>query len=196
MKLKKIQSAEEKQKKEQRLKLFMAIFVTVLLGASTAAYALMETGSSESKKYGDFTFVRADNGGWQIKKTNIITSYLPQDVENITLKGNPELDDFSGTVYFNALGSIEISAANELLRVLPSEKAVLSCSPENENETFCADLPLKSCDDASSGMPVISFEQSNETSISYSNYCLTIKADNENALKAMDRIIFGLYSVI
>ena len=196
MKLPKIQSAEEKQKKEQRLKLFMAIFVTVILGASTAAYALMETGSSTNKKYGDFTFIRSDNGGWQLKKTSIVTSYLPQDVKNITLTGSPKLDDFSGTLYFNALGTVEISAANELLKLLPSEKAILSCSPENENESFCADLPLKSCADASSGMPVISFEQSNETSASYSNYCLIINSDNENALRVMDRIIFELYSVI
>jgi len=195
MKLAKIQSAAEKEKKERRTRLWMAVFVTVILGASTAAYALMETQSAEKRSYKEFTFYRTDSG-WQPKKMNIVTSYLPQDVENITIDGNLDLKDFSGIVYVNALGNADLNAANELIRTLNVEKATLSCSPENENESFCSELPIKSCADASPGNEVIIFESSNETSIKYSDYCLTITGQSDDILKAVDRTIFGLYSII
>jgi len=191
----KIQSAAEKERKERKTRIWMAIVVTVLLGASTAAYALMETGTTEKKVYNGITFYRTENG-WQPKKMDIVTSYLPQDVENITIDGNIKLNDFSGVVYVNALGNADLNAANELIRTLKVNKATLSCSPKNENESFCAELPIKSCDDAASGSGVIIFENSNETSVSYDNYCLTIKTDSENTLKVVDRIIFGLYGII
>jgi len=173
----------------------MAVFVIVILGASIAGYALMDTQSSEKKSYNGITFSKTDSG-WQPKKMSIVTSYLPQDVENITVDGVLNLNDFSGTVYVNALGNADLNSANELIKTLKVSKATLSCSPENENESFCSDLPIKSCADASSGSEVIVFESSNETSVKYSNYCLTINGQSDETLKAIDRAIFGLYSII
>jgi hypothetical protein len=196
MALSKIQTAEEKEKKDKRLKIFMTIFMVVVLGASTAAYALIDTGSSQRKTYNGITFTLTQSG-WNPKKMNIYTSYLPSDVENISIDGSPSLDSLKGNLYLNALGNNELNAANELLKTLAIEKRpTLACSPAYENESFCADLPIKSCDDASAESPLISFEQANETSISYKNYCLVIKGDNENMIKAADRVIFGLYGII
>jgi hypothetical protein len=195
MKIARIETAQERERKEKRMRTIMAIVVTLLLGASTAAYALMETSSTEKKEYNGFKFTQTDSG-WKEKKTGITTSYLPSDVENITLNGNPGLDDFSGNAYVAALSSQEITAVNELLRTLSIEKASPACSVRYENESFCADLPIKSCNDASKGSNVIIFESSNETSIDYGNYCITIKGSSEDAVKSADRIIFALYSII
>jgi len=193
--LPKIQTASEKEAKERKARIWMTVIVVVILGASTAAYALMETQSSEKAKYKELTFTRTE-GGWRAKDMNFYATYLPQDVENITVSGNLNLDDFSGTAYINAFGAADINVANELIRTMPLEKAVLSCAPENENESFCSDLPIKSCSDASEGNPIISFEYSNETSVSYDDFCLVISTDKENSLKAADRAIYGLYKII
>jgi hypothetical protein len=192
--LKKIQTAEEKERKEKRTRTLMAILVTVILGASTAAYALMDTQSSEKKSYNGFTFTMTQNG-WQAKKMNFFTKYLPQDVENITIPSF-NLSYFSGNIYLVAIGSQEMSAATELLRTLQIEKVILSCTAKDENTAFCSDLPIKSCDDARSGNNVIIFESANETSVAYNNYCLTVKGESENLVKASDRIIFSLYNII
>jgi hypothetical protein len=195
MKIPKIESVEQKEKREKRLRTIMAIIVTFILGASTAAYALMETSSVEKKIYNGFKFTQTDRG-WQEKETGIVTSYLPSDVENISLSGNPKISDFSGNVYVAALSSAEINAVNELLRTMNIEKATPVCSVEYENESFCLDLPIKSCDDANQGSNVIIFESSNESSVKYSNYCLTIKGSSEDSVKSADRVIFEIYSII
>ena len=193
----KIQSAEEREKKEKKMKLIMTVVVVAILGASTAAYALMETGTSESKKYNGFTFIRTENG-WQPKKMDFVTSYLPQDVENITVSGSLSIDDFSGNAYINAKSSQEIMAANELLKTLKIDKATVSCSPEEENETFCADMPIKSCDDADATNSIIVFSRTdaNESTVSYKSHCLIIEGPEDGAIKAADRIIFLLYGII
>lgn len=191
----KIQTAEEKEKKEKRTRTIMAIFVVVLLGASTAGYALMETNSSETKKYNGFSFSRADNGGWTVKKLNIVTSYLPQDVENISIDAI-NANDFSGNAYIVAFGTEEVTGANELLKVLNIEKVTRACSQELENESFCSEFPIKSCSDAAQSSPVIIFEQSNETAVSYNSYCLTIKSEGADFVKAADRAVFVIAGIM
>ncbi|MEM2956044.1 MAG: hypothetical protein QW041_00490 [Candidatus Pacearchaeota archaeon] len=191
----KLQTKEEKEKREKRSRLIMTIVVVVILGVSTAAYALMETQTTETKKYKEFTFFRTDEG-WKPKKMNFVTSYLPQDVENISISGSLKLDDFTENAYIVAISNYEITAANELLKVLRIKKANIACLPENENETFCADFPIKDCRDAAIDNGIIIFSESNETSVSYDNYCLQIRGSKENFIKAVDRIIFELYGII
>jgi hypothetical protein len=189
----KLKTAKEREEKERRSRLIMTVFVVVLLGASTVGYALMQTESSERVKYNDFTFIKTENG-WNLKKTSLFTSYLPQDVENISIKGSVYLEDFNNKAYVIALGNEEKLAATELLSVMPLEQLSLACLPEHEDEAFCEDLPLKECEDAISGNIVIIFSQENESSISYEDYCLTIKG--EDLTKASDRVIFELYEII
>ena len=194
----KLKTASEQEKKEKRMKLLMTIFVVVILGASTAGYALMETSSSETEKYNGTTFIKTENG-WQPKKMDFVTTYLPQDVENISVSGDLNLENFKNNAYLVASGEEQFGAANELLKVLPLQKATLSCLPENENESFCEQLPLKDCEDASTENPVIIFtsdETTNETSVSYSDYCLKIEGKEEGFVMAADKAIFVLYGIM
>ena len=191
--IKKIQTAEEKERKEKRMRIFMTVFVIVILGASTAGYALMETQSSEKKSYNDFKFTQTENG-WQAKGMNFFTSYLPQDVENITVPSNS--GNISGNVYLIAIGTEERTAAIELLRATSISKLNYACSAKDENSDYCSELPIKSCDDASQGNNIVIFERANETSVSYDNYCLTVKGESSELVKIADRIIFDLYGII
>jgi len=191
----KLKTAQAEEKKEKRMKLLMTIFVVVILGASTAGYALMETSSSESQKYNGTMFIKTESG-WQPKKMNFVTTYLPGDVENISVSGDLSIDNFKNNAYLVASGEEQFGAANELLKVLPLQKATLSCLPENENESFCKDFPLKDCGDASTETPVIIFSNANETSVSYSDYCLKIEGNEEKFVMAADKAIFVLYGVM
>jgi len=191
----KLKTRREIEEKAKRKSLLMTIFVIVILGASTAGYAFMDSYSAEKRKYNGFTFIQIENG-WQLKNTNLITRYLPWDVENITISGNPMLDDFRGQGYFIALDNDERLAAAELINKLPLQKANRACLPKDENEEFCSDIPIKSCDDAGSGNVVVIFERSEENSASYAHGCLEVKGSSEFMLKSADKMLFMLYGVM
>jgi len=191
----KIQTAKERESKTKRRNILMTLFVVVILGVSTAGYALMQNDSAEKKAYNGFTFLRTENG-WQPKKIDLFTLFLPQEVENISYSGYLSIEDFKGNAYVIAETSEGISAANEFLKALPLAKMNRACLPEQENETFCNELPLKSCEDAGFGNSIIIFKENNETSIVYKNYCLEINGNGQEMIKASDKALFILYDII
>ncbi len=191
----KIISAEEREKKSKRLNTFMVIFMIVILGGSTAAYALFETEGSSKKKFDDFTFLQTANG-WNLKKTGLYFSYVPQDVENISSKGTFEIENFRDNVYIVAQGTTELLAANELIQNIGPKKATLACLPDQENETLCIDLPLKSCDSAEYGNAVVIIKEANETAVTSDNYCLKIEAAREDMMKSADNALYKFFKIL
>ena len=187
---------EEKSKKSRNL---MTIFVAVILLASIAGFAF-EFNTSEQTKYKEFKFSQAANGLWQtsVNGKSIQTSLLPQDVENITISGSIDLNDFSGKIYYIAK-SWNMQAMQELGNTLNAKQFQPACLPEQENETDCSDLPLKSCSDASFNQPIIIFKEANETSAEYSNYCLVLNTDlndSSSSAKAADAAIFKINGIL
>jgi len=65
---------------------------------------------------------------------------------------------------------------------------VTSCYEDND---LCAELPLKTCEDATESIGVIIFKQDNETVLSLDDNCLTIQG--KDLLKITDKLILDQY---
>lgn len=200
MKLRKIETNKEREEKIHKRNRTMGIIITIIMLFSTIAFAFMEattTSPSPGKaKYKNYNFERTD-AGWNTKANgqNIITTFLPQDVENIS---SPAFipNNFGSTVYFIADTYDERTAVDDISKAIQAQRMQFACLPENSEEDFCKELPLKNCTDASSSSGIIIIQEKNETSIAYSNFCLTINANSSEILKAADRAIFEMYNII
>ena len=194
MKLSKILSETEREKQEKKKKTTMTVIIIFVLMASTAAFALT-TNQTESVKYKKFVFIKAEQG-WNLKNTNLLTTFLPADVENISFKGI-KTDDFKRKVYYLAITNSEQTAANEINRAFFTviEKYQLACPEKYENETFCSELPIKSCETEASDL-IIEIEEAENQSISYDGNCISIKGNEMDLMKGADRIIYSAYGVI
>lgn len=194
MKLPKIISKEEQEAKEKRRNRLMTILIVFILLASTAAFALTSN-KTENVKYNGFTFLKSENG-WNVKNTDILTTFLPADVENIS---SPVIsaDDFKKNVFYLAMTNSEQAAANELNRAFYKniEKAQLACSAKYENESFCSELPVKSCGNEGTEL-IIEIEEAENSSISFTDNCMSIKGNEADLLKSADKIIFSAYNII
>jgi hypothetical protein len=187
------------EKKEQKKRRTAGIIIAVIMLFSTAAFAFMESTSntnSNSQKYKDHTFQLTESG-WKttVNGQSIVTQYLPQDVENISsaqfISGN-----LGSTIYFVANSYDEKQAASELSNILNSQRKQFACLPEDSNSSECLELPLKDCNSASSDSGIVIIKESNESSISYSNFCITIKGNATDLVREVDKTIFKIVGII
>jgi hypothetical protein len=176
---------------------------------STAGYAINRfgVGEEENKRYyNNFEFLKVQ-GEWQLQKQpfNLLTRYLPYDVENISFTGLVSSESFAGKgVYFVALSSEAKIAANEIARNLPMLRAQLACLETDADKTQCADLPLKTCqslviainEKKSNAANLTDDSEKTETKIYREDNCVIIKADTRNLLRAADRLLFAIYKII
>ena len=84
----------------------------------------------------------------------------------------------------------------EFLRHLPIQNLQLACLEEDENVSYCANVPLKSCDDASSQSAILIFKEGNQSSIDYSGYCLEAESKSGEMLMVADRALFVAYGIM
>ena len=191
--MRKLVFSKEKEKNEKRMQKWFAIIIGLVMALSTAGFAINFV-TSEKVSYKGLKFSRTDSG-WQPRGLGISTTYLPGDVENITLNGQFSSQDFNSKVYLIALPYMR-SDALEFLQNMPVQNLQQACLPEYENEQFCSELPTKSCEDADPQNVMFVMKESNSTSISYANYCLTIEGQSGDLTMAVDRAIFQAYGII
>jgi len=191
--MKKIVTGKDKEEKDRKMKTWLTVFIVVVMAASTAGFA-MEFVTTESKSYNGIKFTKTDQG-WQPKGFQITTSYLPQDLENLTSEGSFSFNDFNSKAYLISAPYMRNNAL-ELLRYLPLKNLQSACLPEDENVSYCSDLPLKSCSDANPQNAIIIFTESNQTSVKYSNHCLKLEGDSDSMLKSADKALFIAYGII
>jgi hypothetical protein len=185
--------AREKEEHERKRHKWMAIIIGIIMALSSAGFAL-NFATTETHSYKGLKFYQTEKG-WQPKGISIFTSYLPQDVENITSSGTINYQNFNSKVYLIELPYMR-SSALEFLQNVPVQNLQQACLPEYENEQFCSDLPTKSCEDADSQNVMLILDEANETSIEYSNYCLEIKGTSEELTKAADKALYQAYGII
>ncbi len=194
--LSRIVTAQEREKKRQRMQMFLTIFIVVILGASTIGFALSSS-DTDVKKYNKQKFYQTQQG-WQGKGLDFATRYLPQDVENVTLQGSLSLDLFARKLYLVVdppTRNIQ-SELYEWANIVPMNNPNAACLPEYGEDEGCVELPLKDCENADPLTTVLIFKDSNESMIKAYGSCVTIQGDNEGMLKAIDKAIYVMYGVI
>lgn len=196
MKIRKIVTKTDLEQKDKRMKMWLTVFIVVIMAASTAGFALNFNSNSngQTRTYKDTKFT-ITNQGWQPEGYSFYTTYLPQDVENVTLGGNFVSADFSSKVYLISPPYLQNDVL-ELVKYLPITNLQQACLIEDENVSYCSNVPIKSCADANSQSAVIIIKEGNQSSVEYKGYCLQLTGDSSSMLKVADRALFKAYGIM
>jgi hypothetical protein len=126
---------------------------------------------------------------------------LPQEVENVSSSGTPNVQGFYGkTVYIVATSTEEKEASLDFIVNFQNivNRIQFACPEEEANESFCADIPIKTCADVTFENAIIIInEKENATSnLDYSSGCLKIEGSQGDEIRAMDKALFIMFGVI
>lgn len=152
-------------------------------------------------KYGNHKFTRSEQDSlWHFTNYDqgYTFNYLPQEVDflNISdgfvakLKDTLEIDTTSEP---DSRFAESISVAQfSLSQNLPQKFIRIGFT---ENSTY--DVPILTCDDATSNIPVIYFRSSNQTTIVEQGNCLIAESrDDYGFLRVKDRILYSILELI
>jgi len=160
-------------------------------------------------EFNGFTFVN-DSNIWktqiqmQNKIYNLMFKYNPYDVEDIKINYHfnwfTKLTAERRYMYItfdpedDNLGYIAL-AATDLTRALTRVYGITPVATCTKNITDgCSNVPIKTCKTTS--MPVIYLDDNPVQNITYAANCLTIQGENDDLLKAVQRVLFDWYKII
>ncbi len=191
--LKRIESREEIEKRNARKQMAAGIILVAIMVISTAGYAIVDRTKEQAILYKGNKFLRAGSG-WQLSNSFITTRFLPSEVDEIQCNCISSAQEFADRqIYLVAFTDSERIAADEVLRNLQFLRVQRACLQEEQNNTGCEELPLKSCDDDTL---LIIKTVKNTTMVYEEGKCILIEAPSENLTMAADRLVFSLYKII
>jgi len=162
--------------------------------------------SEDNFVYNGYAFVRAGNLWYtQIQRGNILFNvplhFNPLQLEDISIKGKLD-DSFSkqGFVYVTFdpkdgnLNYVALTAAELSLNLYKAlgQNPVAACTEDITMD--CEGRPIKTCDNTDK--PVIYIKKANKTGLILDGNCLTIQGNDEELIKAADRLLYQWYGVM
>ena len=191
---------KKNKQKNNKIGLWAVIVIVILMLSSTIGYVFK---GNSNKKYGDSSFSRTDDGTWytKINGKQIAFNYFPSDIEDINLS-NEIINKIKNTsmVYFTynpennyreGIAVINLELTNILLR----DFKVYSANGLTKNNTF--NTPIIGCNNATTLIPVIYFNESNQTNIYLNNNCIVLNGRTGNDFLALkERLLYGLFGII
>jgi hypothetical protein len=193
MKVQKIMTRSEQEKKNKRNQLIIGIVLIGLMLLSTAGYALTsneKTDNSETQKiiFNEVEFIKNYNYWiFNFNGKELAVIYNPKEVQDIKVLGGLTLDDYkSKPLYFSgenqeAIAEIARNINQDVLRV---QKA---CTAD---ENCTGDYPVKECTE---NLIIIKEPDADESESIYRiNNCAYIIANSTNQIKYADAFLFKL----
>jgi hypothetical protein len=188
--MRKLESHEEKEKREQRRGKVIGMVLLFLMVISTAGYAFLynpNTGSGTPVNQTLSPNGEVQNIGnqWVLQREGqqFIFASSPDSVKNISVDMNKSLEDYYGNVLYIASKSPGIGSeiVSNLGRYAsrPQEACYGPCND--------SDLPEKDC-----SVNIIVYSESNENSVSQNESCVFIEGD----IRAADAFLYRLFGVI
>lgn len=191
-----------KRREKSYTKLVISLFIAFIMVSSILGYYYGTSEDIESYKYNEYNFKKIDNR-WvtYIGKTPYYLTYDPKSLEDIEINRNLNLAEFNSAkkIYltFNPdeIPGEVISEMQIYFMPLLSSKVffIMACT---EDIPRCEDAVLKTCSDATSEEKIIQIEIVNDTIVNYNNNCLSIQGENEDLIRAVDRIIWDMLGVM
>ena len=190
---------EYMEHKVKKRKLILPIFIVSILVLSVFGY-VFSGGSQEDdtvETYGDHTFIQTPYG-WRLnyEGKDYIFTYLPSALETLDFSSIP-IDIFrqASKFYISSLPqNAQTPAFRDLYNTLQLSKNIqFACV---EDVQGCEDYPLKTCADATSGVPVIVYVVADTNSFSYDSSCLTIQGALDYHTKVTDRFLYTYSGII
>ena len=158
--MRRIQTAEEKEKKKRNTQIIVGVVLIGLMVLSTVGYAFVredDSGGNSKVSYNGFEFVRVNNQYWglSVEGQDFYFQNLPSETSNVSISGTYILGDYvDEPLYFVNLDTGN-SAAQEILNdvgryVLRYQEACIEGF-----DCTAKDFPIKNCNESN----VIVFEQ-------------------------------------
>ena len=192
--------ASREERRTRQLQLGMVIFMGVILTTSLfiIAFQLSPTSGLNALVYNDVSFRIDQNRQLYVFRHNGIEHHaatLPQEAETIPVP--PALiEDSRATSRITILRSSEPDQALALSTFLLME-SLTKTGLYGVTQAWSDREPLASCDDASAQNLIFFFEASNETRITYDEWCARIEyADQYSALLTKDAILYRMLGII
>jgi len=190
---------KSKVKKEVVWSVVIAIImVSSVFGVMLGSFV----GNNGKIEYNGLSFALTDLGyKAKINSKEMFFSYSPYDAESIPV-GQGVISKIASAkmvhITYNSssplregMAQAQFSLSNDLYNLFRIY-APPSMAQQNQYN-----IPVITCQNATSFVPVISFGEANETSISISNHCISLKAGSGNEfLFLKDRLIYGLAGII
>ena len=193
-------SMKNTNKKESRIKklILPLILVFLMIGSIFTIFLSGSSNNLNEVTYNNLKFTKTDTG-WisYINNKQIVLINNPNDLKNIQIP-NINLQDLNSAqkVYLSVNPNENIQQAYALfntdIKPLLRLNVINACTVDIQK---CANLPLKTCTDASQLQKVIILEESNSTKIEYNNNCLYISGNQEDLTKIIDKLTLNLLGV-
>jgi hypothetical protein len=193
-----LETKESRDKKTRNRNIFFGIIIAIVMVAGTVGWAISSGEKESIEKYNGFVFSKGTDNYWHDQSIGLKTTFLPKEVENITSEGILNIEKFAGKTLYLSVSTIEEKqAALEIATNLQSfaNRIQFAC-PEDINDSFCADQPIKNCNDTSLDSAIIVVSEGNLTKSVYTSGCLTITGDGEDLIKVADKATFLIFGVI
>lgn len=179
--------------KKQFYVVLLGLFIIAIMIFSSLYYGLSDD-TQKKVKYQGYNFIESSSG-WMTyvndeQRLLLLSdpSILNESFEEVSfnsMKGNSKIyisynpyDDASSALY-----DIDRSG-------LLTMQVYVACYEDNDQ---CSELPIKTCEDATSSVGIIVLKQSNETNVNLNNNCLTIESND--LLNAIDVFIVDQYGI-
>lgn len=188
-----------KQVKEKKRWGLMIFLVFIMIGTSFSFVFFGFAPSEDKIKYNGISFIK--NGNIWVARINgkeAAFSYLPKDAESVLafddfsriLQNKLEIDTTSD---INSTFSGAVALAQHQMTLTLANYNIYLRKGFTTNNTF--NLPIVTCNDATSNVPVVYFRNGNVTKISVKNNCIIADAASD-FIRVKDRLLYGLFGVI
>jgi len=190
----------EEAKHERKKKIFMSVFIVAIMTLSVLGYMFGEN-SSEKIKYNGFNFFVENNKlATKINDKTFYFEYSPEKITSINI--SPEIISKLKNNFEIDMTSDPDSYSKEAIALVEFE---LSEALFNNNQftrlgflkTNSFNISIINCSSAKENMPVIVFEDYNETFASINENCIFLKAKSEQDFTLMkDRLLYGILGIV
>jgi hypothetical protein len=188
-----------RKEKKSKWGAVLVFFIAFIMISSIVGF--IYSGNEGQFKYNGIKFIQVYNQ-WRttINHKQLTFDYFPSDVEQIELTSDittallnkPEIDI---TSELNDTFSEEIALANYNMALTLNNMNIYLRSGFTTNNTF--NMPILTCKDATSAVPIIYFKQSNQTKITLENNCVIAEAKNNiDILRIKDRLLYSMLGII
>ncbi len=184
-------------KQESRLKkIILPIFIASIMIFSIFGYIANDEDNQETT-YNSLKFMESDEG-WLAYKDNkkIIIQTNPNDLKDIQ-EPKITLQELNSAQKIYLTFNPEENIYQVLNSFVQQIKPLLNTFTQacTKDVPKCANLPIKTCSDATDSTKVIQIQENNQTKLEYKDNCLIIHGKSEDLIKEMDKLTLILNGV-
>lgn len=191
------------KKEKINRKVVWGAFIAIIMVSSVFGVIFGSFAPSENKvDYGEFSFERrGDYWVTKVNKKNVQFYFFPSEVEYVNLS-REVADRLLNTkmlyVTYNPNQTIVEGVALvqfDLQKTLYDNFGIYVANALTIKESDV--IPVITCENATSFVPVVEFRESNTTSIDLENNCIVVEAEEtRDVFLIRDRLVYGLLGII